>query len=147
MHEIQIKMKKLNPKARTPVYETAGAAGMDIHALLDSPQRLDPGTRAKIPTGLAFEIPPGFEAQIRPRSGLALNNGLTVLNAPGTIDSDYRGELSIILINLGDKSEVIEDGNRIAQIIFSPVIKTSFAIVEKLSEAERSNEGFGSTGK
>ncbi|MDR2467993.1 MAG: dUTP diphosphatase [Spirochaetaceae bacterium] len=147
MQSIQVQIRKLNARAQLPVYETAGAAGMDVYALLDDPVMLTPGARVLIPTGLALEIPSGYEAQIRPRSGRALKSGLTVLNAPGTIDSDYRGELAIILINLGEKTEIINDGDRIAQMVFSPVLQAVLEVTETLSQTERGYEGFGSTGK
>ena len=146
MRELCVKVKKLSTKARLPVYETTGAAGMDIYALLDSPVALKSGERVKIPTGLVLEIPCGYEAQIRPRSGLALKTGITVLNTPGTIDSDYRGELAILLINFGEKTETIHDGDRIAQIVFAPVTKALFEESNNLTETARSDGGFGSTG-
>ena len=139
---------KCNPQkgAVIPEYKTQGAAGADVCALIDSPVVLQPGKRAIIPTGLFFEIPEGFEIQVRPRSGLAAKNGVTVLNTPGTIDSDYRGELKIILINLGDEDFVINNGERIAQIIISPVTQATFQVTDSLSETERGEGGFGSTG-
>ncbi|MDR3301141.1 MAG: dUTP diphosphatase [Spirochaetaceae bacterium] len=147
MTKLSVKVKRLKQGAQLPAYETAGSAGMDIRACLEEPLVLERGGRARIPTGLAFEIPEGFEAQIRPRSGLALKNGITVLNAPGTIDSDYRGELSIILINLSEKSETIRNGDRIAQIIFAPLARALLEETAALSETERGEGGFGSTGR
>lgn len=129
-----------------PEYKTAGAAGADVCALIDSDLLLKAGSRAIIPTGLFFEIPEGYEIQVRPRSGLAAKNGVTVLNSPGTIDSDYRGELKIILINLGEEDFTIHRGDRIAQIIFAPVIQAAFLPVQELSLTERGSDGFGSTG-
>lgn len=129
-----------------PEYKTAGAAGADVCALIDSDLLLKAGSRAIIPTGLFFEIPEGYEIQVRPRSGLAAKNGVTVLNSPGTIDSDYRGELKIILINLGEEDFTIHRGDRIAQIIFAPVIQAAFFPVQELSLTERGSDGFGSTG-
>lgn len=129
-----------------PEYKTEGAAGADVCALINEPVTLGVGQRAIIPTGLFFEIPQGYEIQVRPRSGLAAKNGVTVLNTPGTIDSDYRGELKIILINLGNENFVINNGERIAQIIISPVIQASFELTDSLSETERGEGGFGSTG-
>lgn len=129
-----------------PEYKTAGAAGADVCALIDSDLLLKAGSRAIIPTGLFFEIPEGYEIQVRPRSGLAAKNGVTVLNSPGTIDSDYRGELKIILINLGEEDFTIHRGDRIAQIIFAPVIQAAFLPVQELSLTERGSSGFGSTG-
>ncbi|NLC93607.1 MAG: dUTP diphosphatase [Treponema sp.] len=132
--------------AVVPEYKTAGAAGADVCSLVDSPLLLKKGKFKVVPTGLFFEIPLGYEIQVRPRSGLAAKNGITVLNTPGTIDSDYRGELKIILINLGEEDFVINSGDRIAQIIISPVIQADFSIVDSLSTTERGNKGFGSTG-
>lgn len=144
---MQIKFSLLRRGARLPAYETEGAAGMDLRALLDEPVSLRPGERAKIPTGLAPEIPPGFEGQVRPRSGLALKCGITVLNSPGTIDSDFRGELAIIIINLGQNTETINNGDRIAQIVFAPVARAVCVESAELSATERSGGGFGSTGR
>ncbi len=129
-----------------PEYKTAGAAGADVCALIESDLSLKAGSRAIIPTGLFFEIPEGYEIQVRPRSGLAAKNGVTLLNTPGTIDSDYRGELKIILINLGEEDFTIHRGDRIAQIIFAPVIQAAFLPVQELSLTERGSSGFGSTG-
>ena len=129
-----------------PEYKTAGAAGADVCALIESDLLLKAGSRAIIPTGLFFEIPEGYEIQVRPRSGLAAKNGVTVLNTPRTIDSDYRGELKIILINLGEEDFTIHRGDRIAQIIFAPVIQAAFLPVQELSLTERGSSGFGSTG-
>lgn len=139
---------KCNPAkgAVIPEYKTSGAAGADVCALIESPVTLEPGKRTIIPTGLFFEIPEGYEIQVRPRSGLAAKYGITVLNTPGTIDCDYRGELKIILINLGNEEFVINNGERIAQIIIAPVIQGDFQITETLSETERGCSGFGSTG-
>ncbi len=133
--------------AVAPVYKTSGAAGADVCALLDSDIILKPFDRAVVPTGLSFAIPEGYEIQVRPRSGLAAKNGVTVLNTPGTIDSDYRGELKVILINLGGEDFTIKSGERIAQIILAPVTIGSFAKTDKLDETERGSGGFGSTGK
>ena len=129
-----------------PQYKTSGAAGADLCALLEAPLTIPAGKFAMVPTGLFFEIPEGYEVQVRPRSGLAAKNGLTVLNTPGTIDSDYRGEIKVILINLGDKDFTINSGDRIAQMIVAPVTQASFIKVESLSETERGAGGFGSTG-
>lgn len=132
-----------------PAYETAGAAGADIRANL--PDRasltLAPGERALIPTGLRVEIPDGFEMQLRPRSGLALKKGLSLPNAPGTIDSDYRGPLGVVLINLGQAPVTIEHGDRIAQAVIAPVLQASFELSETLTETQRGAGGFGSTGQ
>lgn len=132
--------------AVVPEYKTKGAAGADICALLSEPVTIPQGKSAMIPTGLFFEIPEGYEVQIRPRSGLAAKNGVTVLNTPGTIDSDYRGEIKVILINLGDKDFVINSGDRIAQMVVAPVTQATFTITDKLSETDRGAGGFGSTG-
>ena len=131
---------------KLPAYATAGAAGLDLVAAIDKPIEILPGKRALIPTGLQIAVPPGFEAQIRPRSGLALNNGLTVLNSPGTIDSDYRGEIKIILANLGDEPVNILRGTRIAQMVLAAVAQLSWDQVETLSTTDRGQSGFGSTG-
>ena len=129
-----------------PEYKTAGAAGADLCALLDAPLTIPAGKFAMVPTGLFFEIPQGYEVQVRPRSGLAAKNGITVLNTPGTIDSDYRGEIKVILINLGNADFTINSGDRIAQMIIAPVIQAKFEITDSLSETERGTGGFGSTG-
>lgn len=129
-----------------PSYQTAGAAGADVCACLPQPIVLEPGARAMVPTGLSFEIPCGYEIQVRPRSGLAAKNGVTVLNSPGTIDSDYRGEVKVILINLGSEPFAIAHGDRIAQLILAPVEQAQFHVVESLSSTQRGQGGFGSTG-
>jgi len=135
-----------------PSYETAGAAGADLRANLAPDQRetgihLAPGARILIPTGLRLEIPPGFEVQIRPRSGLALKHGITLPNAPGTIDSDYRGPLGVIVLNAGQETFHIAHGDRIAQMIVAPVIQAGFQLAESLSDTARGQGGFGSTGR
>ena len=129
-----------------PVYKTSGAAGADVCAFLNEELVIHSGQYSLVPTGLYFEIPEGYEIQVRPRSGLAFKNGVTVLNSPGTIDSDYRGELKVLLVNLGNEDFVIKSGDRIAQIIISPVIQADFVQAELLSETERGEGGFGSTG-
>lgn len=131
---------------KIPCYKTSGSAGCDLCAFLNEDVVLKKGERVLIPTGIFLEIPEGFEVQIRPRSGLAIKNGITVLNTPGTIDSDYRGEICIILINCGDEDFVIKNGDRIAQAVIAPVIQCNFVEVEKLNETERGSGGFGSTG-
>jgi len=132
-----------------PAYETAQSAGMDVRAAVpeDAPVTLKPGERALIPTGLAMALPEGFEAQMRPRSGLAIKNGITCLNSPGTIDADYRGELKVILINHGEAPFVIRRGERIAQIVIAPVTQAMWEIVDSLPDSARGAGGFGSTGK
>ena len=129
-----------------PNYETNASAGLDIRANLEEVVVLKPLERVLIKTGLFFEIPEGFEAQVRPRSGLALKKGITVLNAPGTIDADYRGEVGVILINLSQEDFTIEDGERIAQVVFAQVEQAAWINVETLTETERGEGGFGSTG-
>ncbi|MBI1683398.1 dUTP diphosphatase [Caulobacter hibisci] len=131
-----------------PAYETVGAAGMDLRAAVeeDAPLTLKPGARFMVPTGLAFAVPAGFEAQVRPRSGLAAKAGITCLNSPGTIDSDYRGEVKVILANLGAEDFVIRRGDRIAQLVIAPVVQASWSLVASLDETDRGAGGFGSTG-
>ena len=131
---------------KIPFYATAGAAGADIKAKLEENIILAPGKRAIVPTGLYFEIPLGYEIQVRPRSGLAAKHGITVLNTPGTIDSDYRGELKVILINLSDEEFIIEDGMRIAQIIVAKAYQVEFLLQNELSSTARGSLGFGHTG-
>lgn len=129
-----------------PEYATAGSAGMDIRANLPGSIMLRPLQRKMVPTGLFFEIPDGYEAQVRPRSGLALKQGITCLNSPGTVDSDYRGEIKVILINLSEEEQVINNGDRIAQVIFSKVEKAKWQEVKELNETTRGEGGFGHTG-
>lgn len=131
-----------------PAYETPLAAGMDLRAAVedDAPVTLKPMSRAMVPTGLAFAVPAGFEAQVRPRSGLAAKAGITCLNTPGTIDADYRGEVKVILINLGEEDFVIRRGDRIAQLVIAPVASAQWAQVDSLDETARGAGGFGSTG-
>ena len=141
-----LKVRKKDPRAELPRYESSGAAGMDLRAFIDREITIAPLGRAKIPTGLFFEIPSGYEAQVRPRSGLAARSGVTLANAPGTIDSDYRGELEVILINFGNEPFTVKNGDRIAQMVVSPVIRVALSEAETLSETERGTGGFGSTG-
>ena len=141
-----LKVRKKDSRIELPQYESAGAAGMDIRAFLNGSLTILPFGRVKIPTGLFLEIPPGYEAQIRPRSGLAARHGVTVLNAPGTIDSDYRGELEVILVNLGEEPFKVNDGDRIAQMLISAVSRAVLVEAEFLSETRRGTGGFGSTG-
>jgi dUTP pyrophosphatase len=129
-----------------PDYKTAQSAGMDLHACLDTPVTLQPLERALIPTGLYIALPDGYEAQVRPRSGLALKQGLTVLNAPGTIDADYRGEIGVILANVSNEAVTIEHGERVAQLVIAAYTKIEWSPVEVLSETDRGAGGFGSTG-
>ena len=143
----QVKVKYIAADgAVVPEYKTPGSAGCDVCAHIENDLVIAAGKFAMIPTGLFFEIPESYEIQVRPRSGLAAKNGVTVLNTPGTIDSDYRGELKIILINLGNEDFTVHNKDRIAQIIISPVTQAVFEATEKLSETERGNGGFGSTG-
>lgn len=129
-----------------PVYKTSGAAGADVCAFLKEDIVIHHGEYTLVPTGLYFEIPQGYEIQVRPRSGLAFKNGVTVLNTPGTIDSDYRGELKVLLVNLGKEDFTVKNGDRIAQIILAPVTQADFVQAEFLSQTERGEGGFGSTG-
>jgi dUTP pyrophosphatase len=134
------------PQAALPAYQSEGASGADLCACIDAEVVIAPGDRALIPTGLVMDIPKGLEGQVRPRSGLAARNGVTVLNTPGTIDSDYRGEIKVILANLGREEFRVRPGDRIAQIVFVPVVRVSFSRGERLSETARGSGGFGSTG-
>ncbi len=129
-----------------PVYASAEAAGADLKADLDSPLQLNPGERARVPTGVRCALPPGYEGQVRPRSGLAHRHGLTVLNAPGTVDSDYRGEIQVLMVNLGPTACTINPGDRIAQLVVAPVVRALFERGELVS-TERGSGGFGSTGQ
>ncbi|OQB95530.1 MAG: Deoxyuridine 5'-triphosphate nucleotidohydrolase [Spirochaetes bacterium ADurb.Bin110] len=137
----------LSEGAQIPQYATDHAAGADLYAVLEKPLVLQPLSRALIPTGLRIALPSGFEAQIRPRSGWAYRHGVTCLNSPGTIDSDYRGEIKVILINLSEKPFVIENGDRIAQLVIAPVVHANFSISSQLDDTARGADGFGSTGR
>lgn len=130
-----------------PQYETAHAAGMDVRAAVPEPVTLRPGERVLVPTGLRIALPPGYEAQIRPRSGLAIRHGLSLLNSPGTIDADYRGEIRIIIANLGQEPYTIQRGDRIAQMIVAPVTRAEWSVVDELEDTPRGEGGFGSTGR
>ncbi|HVR64004.1 MAG TPA: dUTP diphosphatase [Polyangia bacterium] len=141
-----LRFRKLRPGAQAPRYMSAGAAGMDLASAADGAVRLEPGARLGVPTGLALEIPPGFEGQVRPRSGLAIRAGVTVVNAPGTIDSDYRGEVVVLLVNLGREAHVINPGDRIAQLVIAPVTRVEIAESDSLSDTLRGAGGFGHTG-
>ena len=129
-----------------PAYETAGAAGMDLRAAVDAPVTLAPGERAAVPTGIAIALPEGYEAQVRARSGLARRHGIAMVNAPGTVDSDYRGELQVILVNLGREPFTVSRGERIAQIVVAPVARVAWDEVPSLDATARGASGFGSTG-
>ena len=142
----KILIKRLSKEVPLPKYETSGSSGMDLAANIEANINIDPGKTAIIPTGLALSIPKGFEVQIRPRSGLAAKQKISVLNTPGTIDSDYRGEIKVILINLGQESFKVEKGVRIAQMVVCPVVQAQLKEVNDLNETERGKGGFGSTG-
>mgnify|MGYP001309212674 FL=1 len=142
----EILIKRLSDKVRLPKYETEGSSGVDLAAHINESIEIKPGSTAIIPTGLAVSIPKNFEIQIRPRSGLAAKNQISVLNTPGTIDADYRGELKVILINLGDNSFLVENCARIAQMVLCPVIKANLKEVKILEDTIRGSGGFGSTG-
>tara|TARA_B100000242_G_C43038386_1_gene484233 strand:- start:563 stop:1000 length:438 start_codon:yes stop_codon:yes gene_type:complete len=144
---IKVQIKKLDPKAKIPEYKTEGASGVDIMALLENKITLDPGESKIIPTGLSIAFPDDLEVQIRPRSGLAAKSNVSVLNTPGTIDSDYRGEIKIILINHSNEKFEVKNGDRIAQMVLMPVLKFKFEEVSKLDDTIRGSGGFGSTGK
>jgi dUTP pyrophosphatase len=143
----QILVRCTGPAATLPEYQTPGAAGADVRAHLEEPAVLRPGERRLIPTGLSLQIPEGYEAQVRPRSGLALRHGITMVNAPGTIDSDYRGEVGVLLINLGHEEFVVEPGARVGQLIFAPVSRARFERESTLEDSDRGQGGFGSTGR
>jgi len=142
-----VRIKKLRPDAVVPAYMSVGAAGLDLCAAIDAPIEIKPGERAAVGTGLAMAIAPGFEGQVRPRSGLAIKQGLTVVNAPGTIDADYRGEVAVLLINHGREAVTIEPRHRIAQLVIAPVIQAELVEVDELDATERGAGGFGSTGR
>ena len=143
---IKILIKRLSKEVSLPKYETSGSSGMDLAANIDTNINIDPGKSAIIPTGLALSIPKGFEVQIRPRSGLAAKQKISVLNTPGTIDADYRGEIKVILINLCHEPIRVEKGLRIAQMVVCPIVQAQLKEVDDLSETERGKGGFGSTG-
>lgn len=141
-----MKLKIISKSGRVPKYETTGSAGFDLSAFVDAPVLLKPGERALIPTGLYIELEPGYEAQIRARSGLAIKKGIGLVNGIGTIDSDYRGEVCVALINLGQEEFVVEDGDRIAQVVIAKYEQVEFEQVETLSDTQRGAGGFGHTG-
>ena len=143
---IKILIKRLSKNVSLPKYETSGSSGMDLAAYINANINLEPGKSVIIPTGLSVAIPKNFEIQIRPRSGLAAKKKITVLNTPGTIDADYRGEIKVILINLGDETFIIEKGLRIAQMVFCPVIQVQLEEVNELNNTTHGKDGFGSTG-
>jgi dUTP pyrophosphatase len=146
---VQVRVVRLRADARMPVYMSAGAAGLDLHASFsgDEEAAIAPGERALVGTGLSMAIPVGFEGQVRPRSGLALKHGVTVLNAPGTIDSDYRGEVMVLLVNHGRERFVVKSGERVAQLVIAPVTRVALGEVEALDDTARGVGGYGSTGR
>lgn len=143
----RVLFKKLRPDAIVPTYQTEHAAGLDLCAALDVPITIAAHARAVIGTGLAMAIPPGFEGQVRPRSGLAKNHGITLTNSPGTVDADFRGEIGILIINHGSEPFTIESGHRIAQLVIAPVVQAELVETAELSETARGSGGFGSTGR
>jgi len=143
----RVLIKQLRPDAIVPRYMTEHAAGLDLCAALDAPIELAPRMRVAVPTGLALEIPPGFEGQVRPRSGLARDHGVTVVNSPGTIDADFRGHVMVLVINHGTEVVRISPGERIAQLVIAPVARAELVVVAELSDTQRGTGGFGSTGR
>ena len=144
---VKVLVKKLDPKVQLPSYKTKGSSGMDLMAFIKDPIKIAPNTPALIPTGISVAIPSDVEIQIRPRSGLAVKSSISVLNTPGTIDSDYRGELKVILFNHSKEEFVVRNNDRIAQIVLMPVLKIDFEEVDNLPDTLRGSDGFGSTGK
>jgi len=144
--DIQIKVLEHGLGLPLPKYMTEGASGVDLFAAVAAPLRIPAKQTALIPTGIMISIPCGYEAQVRPRSGLALRHGLTILNTPGTIDADYRGEIKVIVINLGDNDYIVQRGERIAQMVFCPIVRVNFRLSEQLEETARGEGGFGHTG-
>jgi dUTP pyrophosphatase len=146
--DIRISVARVGPvHVPLPRYQSAGAAGMDLHAALEKPLVIEPGSRALVPTGLVFAIPAHYEGQVRPRSGLAVKAGLTVLNAPGTVDSDFRGEVHVLLVNLGQAAATVEPLERIAQMVFAPVARAELVVASELDATHRGKGGYGSTGR
>tara|TARA_B100000579_G_scaffold272703_1_gene225253 strand:- start:181 stop:618 length:438 start_codon:yes stop_codon:yes gene_type:complete len=144
---VKVLIKKLNPSVQLPSYKTSGASGMDLMAFIKEPIELKPGKSCLVPTGLSVAFSKEYEIQIRPRSGLAVKNNISVLNAPGTIDSDYRGELKIVLFNHGSENFIINNNDRVAQMVLVPIIKMELEEINELPETIRGEGGFGSTGK
>ena len=144
---VKVLLKKLNPNVKVPVYKTEGASGMDLMAFIEKPINIKPQTSELVPTGLAIAFSEKYEVQIRPRSGLAAKNNISILNTPGTIDSDYRGEIKVIIYNHGDSNFIINDGDRIAQMILAPIVKMELEETNNLPKTIRGKDGFGSTGK
>ncbi|MEI9950717.1 MAG: dUTP diphosphatase [Pseudomonadota bacterium] len=144
---LPLRVQKVGPvEVPLPAYQTERAAGLDLSAAIGAPMRIEPGARALVPTGLAFAIPDGYEGQVRPRSGLALKFGISIVNSPGTIDSDYRGMVAVLLINLGQEPVLIEPLSRIAQLVICPVVQAELELVNALDETTRGAGGYGSTG-
>ena len=143
----RVLIKKLNPDVELPIYKTSGASGVDLMAFIEEPIKIEPNSSHLVPTGLSVAFSEDYEVQIRPRSGLAVKNNITVLNTPGTIDSDYRGEIKIILFNHGKEEFIINNKDRVAQMILTPVVKVEFEEVDNLPDTLRGKGGFGSTGK
>ena len=144
---VKVLVKRLNSKVKMPEYKTIGSSGMDLMAFVNNPIKILPNTLELVPTGLFIAIPEDLEIQIRPRSGLAAKSSISILNTPGTIDSDYRGELKIILFNHGNKNFIVNNGDRVAQMVLTPIIKMELEEVDQLPETIRGSGGFGSTGK
>ena len=147
MQTVPLRIKRLSPLATIPAYQSEHAAGLDLHAAIESPMAIAPGAILLVPCGFAVAFPPGFELQVRPRSGLASRHGISMPNAPGTIDADYRGEVKVPLINLGREAFTIEPGMRIAQAVLAPVLRAAIEEVAELDETARGIGGFGSTGR
>ena len=147
MEKVVVKILKLNDGVSLPSYQTEGAAGMDLCAFLSEPLTLKPLERKLIPTGLKMELPQGYEAQVRPRSGMSIKHGITLINCVGTIDEDYRGELCVPVVNISSENFTINNGDRIAQMVISPVTKADIKVVSEISDTQRGEGGFGSTGK
>ena len=144
---VKVLVKKLNPAVEIPTYKTSGASGMDLMAFIEKPIKLAPKSSCLVPTGLSVAFPDNYEVQIRPRSGLAAKSNISLLNTPGTIDSDYRGELKVILFNHGNKQFIVKNNERIAQMVLTPILKVDFEEVDSLPDTVRGAGGFGSTGK
>ena len=144
---VKVLIKKLSPTVQLPTYKTDGASGMDLMAFIEKPINLEPGKSCLVPTGLSVAFPEEYEIQIRPRSGLAAKNNISILNTPGTIDSDYRGELKIILFNHGSENFIVNNNDRIAQMVLTPIVKMELEETDELPESLRGEGGFGSTGK
>ena len=144
---VKVLVKRFHPKVKLPKYKTSGSSGMDIMAFIEKPIKIKPGTSALVPTGISIAFPEEFEVQIRPRSGLAAKNNISILNTPGTIDSDYRGEIKIILFNHSNENFIIKNSDRVAQMVLTPIIKMELEETNELPQSIRGKGGFGSTGK